>query len=212
MTKDGGRGWGSASRSRGRPKKNTGVRLNLDYGSHPSTSTPTAATTTTTTTTPPFVATGGLSVGSPQMVMIPTPGSRVQSSDIAGAPQAQRSPPVPETLMPPQTSSQPQPTTPATDIDVVEDDTEAAASATADTHPLLIWDGHCWDDVRKGTKGITNIFMEYYKWYAPYSAKHLMSLSNSGGRSGRRDLGSLGAMTPTCARLGRSGWPSAIRG
>ncbi|MED6194633.1 hypothetical protein PIB30_030258 [Stylosanthes scabra] len=176
MTKDGGRGRGLAGRGRGRPKKNTGVRLNLDSGSRPLTSTPTTTTTTTATTTPPFVATGGLSAGLPQMVMIPTPGSRVQSSDTAGAPHAQQSP---------CTSSQPQSTTPATDTDVAEDDTEAAASATADPWPLLIWDGHdCWDDVRAGTKEITNIFMEHYKWYAPYSARHLMRLSNSGGRSG----------------------------
>ncbi|MED6125974.1 hypothetical protein PIB30_073762 [Stylosanthes scabra] len=70
--------------------------------------------------------------------------------------------------MPPQTSSQPQSTTPAIDTDVAEDDTEAAASATADPRPLLIWDGHgCWDDVRAGTKEIMNIFMEHYKWYTP---------------------------------------------
>ncbi|MED6173283.1 hypothetical protein PIB30_057891 [Stylosanthes scabra] len=29
-----------------------------------------------------------------------------------------------------------------------------------------------------------NVFMEYYKWYAPYSAKHLMRKSSFGGRSG----------------------------
>ncbi|MED6126645.1 hypothetical protein PIB30_080453 [Stylosanthes scabra] len=58
--------------------------------------------------------------------------------------------------MPPQSSSQLQPTTLATDTDMVEDDTEAATSATADPRPLLIWDRHdCWDDVRKGTKEIT---------------------------------------------------------
>ncbi|MED6159552.1 hypothetical protein PIB30_043264 [Stylosanthes scabra] len=57
---------------------------------------------------------------------------------------------------------------------MAEDDTEAAASATADPRPLLLWDDHdCWDDVRRGTKEITNVFMEHYKWYAPYSAKHL---------------------------------------
>ncbi|MED6150305.1 hypothetical protein PIB30_071111 [Stylosanthes scabra] len=209
MSKDGGRGRGPASRGRGRPKNNTSVRLNLDSGSRPLTSTPTTAATTN----PPFVATGGLSTGLPQMVMIPTPGSRVQSFDTAGAPHVQQSPRMPETQMPPQTSSQPQSTTPATDTDVAEDDTEAAASATVDPRPLLIWDGHdCWDDVRARTKEITNIFMEHYKWYAPYSTRHLMRLANSGGRSGGRDSGLLEAMRPTSARLGRSGRPSAIGG
>ncbi|MED6172286.1 hypothetical protein PIB30_048716 [Stylosanthes scabra] len=88
MAKDGGRGRGPTGRGRGKPKKNTGVRFNFDFGSRPSTSTPTTTTTTTVTTTPPFVATSGLSAGLPQMVMIPTPDSRVQSSDTAGAPQA----------------------------------------------------------------------------------------------------------------------------
>ncbi|MED6170326.1 hypothetical protein PIB30_029821 [Stylosanthes scabra] len=70
--------------------------------------------------------------------------------------------------MPPQTSSQPHPTTPATDTDVAEDDTKAVASAIADTHPLLIWDKHhCWDDVRKETKEITSVFMKHNRWYAP---------------------------------------------
>ncbi|MED6211095.1 hypothetical protein PIB30_070262 [Stylosanthes scabra] len=157
MARDGGRGRGSSGRGRGRPKKNTGVRLDLGSGSRPSTSAPTTTTTDTATTSPPFVATGGLSAGLPQMVMISTPGSRVQSSDTAGAPHAQQSPSMPVT---PQTSSQPQSTTPATGTDVAEDDTEAAASATADPRPML-------DDVRARTKEITNIFMEHYKWYAP---------------------------------------------
>ncbi|MED6148502.1 hypothetical protein PIB30_053763 [Stylosanthes scabra] len=86
MMKDGGRGRGTASRGRGRPRKNTGVRINLEAASRPSTSTPTATTTTTATITPPFVAIGGLSAGLPQMVMIPTPSSRVQSSETDGAP------------------------------------------------------------------------------------------------------------------------------
>ncbi|MED6207157.1 hypothetical protein PIB30_033257 [Stylosanthes scabra] len=137
MARDGGRGRGSSGRGRGRPKKNTGVRLDLGSGSRPSTSSPTTTTTDTAITSPPFVATGGLSAGLPQMVMIPTPGSRVQSFDTAGT-------------------------------DVVEDDTEAVASAIADPRPLLLWDGHdCWDDVRAGTKEITNIFLEHSKWYAP---------------------------------------------
>ncbi|MED6187709.1 hypothetical protein PIB30_064190 [Stylosanthes scabra] len=180
MTRDGGSGQGSSGmgrgssgRGRGRPKKNTGVRLDLGSGSHPSTSAPTTTTTDTATTSPPFVATARLSAGLLQMVMIPTPGLRVQSSDTAGAPHAQQSPSVP---VPPQTSSQPsskpssqpQSTTPVTGTDVAEDDIETTASATADPHPLLVWDGHdCRDDVRAGTKEITNIFMEHYKWYAP---------------------------------------------
>ncbi|MED6187550.1 hypothetical protein PIB30_077557 [Stylosanthes scabra] len=198
---------------RGRPRKNTGVQLNLEAASCPSTSTPTATTTTTATITPPFVATGELSVGLPQMIMIPTPGSRVQSFETNGAPQVQRSPAMPETQIPSQTASQPQPTTPATDTDMAEDDAEAAASATTGPRPLLLWDGHdCWDDVRKGTKEITNVFMEHYKWYAPYSAKHRMRRSSSGGKSGGRDSGSWEAMRPTCARLGRPGRLSDIGG
>ncbi|MED6196331.1 hypothetical protein PIB30_046506 [Stylosanthes scabra] len=157
MARDGGRERGTAARGRGRPKKNTGVRLNLDPESRPSTSTP----TTTTTTTPPFVATGGLSAGLPEM-----------SSETGDAS------PVPET----QTSSQPPPTP---DTDVADEETEAVASAKADTRPLLIWDGHdCWDDVKKETMEITNVFQEHYEWYAPSSAKHLMRQSSSSGRGG----------------------------
>ncbi|MED6149659.1 hypothetical protein PIB30_064672 [Stylosanthes scabra] len=34
--------------------------------------------------------------------------------------------------------------------------------------PQQIWDGHdCWDQVKKGTTEITNVFKEHYKWYAP---------------------------------------------
>ncbi|MED6148002.1 hypothetical protein PIB30_049107 [Stylosanthes scabra] len=70
---------------------------------------------------------------------------------------------------------------------MAEDDTEGAASATTDPRPLLLWDGHdCWDDVQKGTEEITNIYMEHYKWYAPYSAKHLMRQSTSGGKRAKR--------------------------
>ncbi|MED6204284.1 hypothetical protein PIB30_007755 [Stylosanthes scabra] len=126
MARDGHRGRGAATRGRGMPKKNAGVRLNLNPKSRPSTYTPTTTTTTTHTTTPPFVATGGLSAGVPQMVMIRTPGSRVQSSETGGALRVQQSPHVPET----QTSSQP-PLAP--DTDVADEDAEASASATADT-------------------------------------------------------------------------------
>ncbi|MED6125212.1 hypothetical protein PIB30_066524 [Stylosanthes scabra] len=162
MARDGGRGQRAATRGRGRPRKNTGIPLNLDPEPRPATSTPTTTTTTAThTTTPPIVATSGLSAGLPHMVMIPTPVSRVQSSETGGAGLVQQSPHVPET----QTSSQPPPTP---NIDVADEDTEAAASATADTRPLLIWDMHdCWDEVKKGTTEITNVFKEHYKWYAP---------------------------------------------
>ncbi|MED6180451.1 hypothetical protein PIB30_010380 [Stylosanthes scabra] len=54
------------------------------------------------------------------------------------------------------------------DTDVADEDANAAASATADTRPLLIWDGHdWWDEVKKGTTKITNVFKEHYKCYAP---------------------------------------------
>ncbi|MED6149751.1 hypothetical protein PIB30_065576 [Stylosanthes scabra] len=143
MARDGGRGRGAATRGRGRPRKNTGIPLNLDPEPRPATSTPTTTTTTAThTTTPPIVATSGPSAGLPHMVMIPTPGSRVQSSETGGPGPVQQSPHVPET----QTSSQHLPTP---DTDVADEDAEAAASATADTRPLLIWDGHdCWDQKR----------------------------------------------------------------
>ncbi|MED6161559.1 hypothetical protein PIB30_061937 [Stylosanthes scabra] len=161
MARDGGRGWGAATRGRGRPRKNTSIPLNLDPKPRPATSTPTTMTTATHTTTPPIVATGGPSAGLPHMVMIPTPGSRVQSSETGGAGPVQQPPHVPET----HTSSQPPPTP---DTDVADEDAETAASATADTRPLLIWDGHdCWDEVKKGTTEITNVFKEHYKWYAP---------------------------------------------
>ncbi|MED6169601.1 hypothetical protein PIB30_022670 [Stylosanthes scabra] len=136
MVRDGGRGRGTVTRGRGRPRKNTGIPLNLDPEPRPATSTPTTTTTTAThTTTPPIVATSGPSAGLPHMVMIPTPGSRVQSSETGGPGPVQQSPHVPET----QTSSQPPPTP---DTEVADEDAEAAASATADTRPLLIWDGH----------------------------------------------------------------------
>ncbi|MED6173284.1 hypothetical protein PIB30_057892 [Stylosanthes scabra] len=101
--------------------KNTGVRLNLDPAPPPSTSTPTTTTTTTATPTPPpFVLTGGLFAGLPPM-----------SSEIGGGSQVQQSPPVPET----QTSSEPRTTTHVADAYVADED-------TADTRPLLLWDGH----------------------------------------------------------------------
>ncbi|MED6210544.1 hypothetical protein PIB30_065073 [Stylosanthes scabra] len=57
---------------------------------------------------------------------------------------------------------------PTPDKDVADEDAEAAASAIADTRLLLIWDEHdCWDQVKKGTTEITNVFKEHYKWYAP---------------------------------------------
>ncbi|MED6109148.1 hypothetical protein PIB30_030933 [Stylosanthes scabra] len=85
MARDGGRERGAATRGRGRPRKNTGIPLNLDPEPRPATSTPTTTTTTAThTTTPPIVATSGPSAGLPHMVMILTPGSRVQSSETGG--------------------------------------------------------------------------------------------------------------------------------
>ncbi|MED6148943.1 hypothetical protein PIB30_057686 [Stylosanthes scabra] len=76
MMKDGGRGRGTASKGRERPKKNTVSGLS---------STPTTMTITMTTTTPLFVATDRLHAGLFQMIMILTSCSRVQSSDTAGA-------------------------------------------------------------------------------------------------------------------------------
>ncbi|MED6159070.1 hypothetical protein PIB30_038944 [Stylosanthes scabra] len=96
---------------------------------------------------------------------------------------------------------------------MAEDDTEAATSVIADPRQLLIWDGHgCWDDVRKGTKEITSVFMEHYKLYAPNLAKHLTRQSAYGERSDGRYSGSLEVMRPTCARLGRSERQSTIEG
>ncbi|MED6160836.1 hypothetical protein PIB30_055037 [Stylosanthes scabra] len=84
--------------------------------------------------------------------------------------------------MPPQTSTQPQPTTQAT----YSDSGPPPIAYFGRGHKWLVL---FWDDVRKGTKEITNIFMEHYNWYVPYSAKHQMRQSNSGGRSGLGDHG-----------------------
>ncbi|MED6134427.1 hypothetical protein PIB30_036927 [Stylosanthes scabra] len=93
VMRDSSRGKGTG-KGRGRPRKNTEIRLNLD----------TPHQNTITTTTPSVVATEGLSVGLSRMVMILTPGSRVQSSDMGGARQVHQSPPVPQKQMPPPTS------------------------------------------------------------------------------------------------------------
>ncbi|MED6221599.1 hypothetical protein PIB30_056352 [Stylosanthes scabra] len=173
MARDGGRGRGAAARGRGRSRKNTGVRLNLNPESRPSTSTPTTTTTTTHTTTPlsldlfkfqgPRTVTLDELPRTYEMGLIPPtrPLDRVWLRGL------------------PDNHSQ---------LGLVDNsikDTEAAGSATADTRLFLLWDGHdCWDDVKKGTKEITDVFQEHYKWYPPSSAKHLMRQSSSDGSSG----------------------------
>ncbi|MED6113779.1 hypothetical protein PIB30_074030 [Stylosanthes scabra] len=69
-------GWGTRGR-RGLPRKMTGVPLDLGEAD--------AETSTPPTTSTPVVPTPSLSEGLPAMRMIPTPGSRVQSSETAGA-------------------------------------------------------------------------------------------------------------------------------
>ncbi|MED6226173.1 hypothetical protein PIB30_100900 [Stylosanthes scabra] len=71
----GDRGRGTGGR-RGRPRKRTGVTLDLGEAE--------AGTSTPPTTSTPVIPTPSLSEGLPSMRMIPTPGSRVQSSETQG--------------------------------------------------------------------------------------------------------------------------------
>ncbi|MED6212834.1 hypothetical protein PIB30_087257 [Stylosanthes scabra] len=73
----GDRGRGSGGH-RGRPRKSTGILLDLGQVDPP-------PTQDTATPPPTVIPTPSLSEGLPAMRMIPTPGSRVQSSDTPGA-------------------------------------------------------------------------------------------------------------------------------
>ncbi|MED6119571.1 hypothetical protein PIB30_013005 [Stylosanthes scabra] len=199
MARDSGRGQGTVARVRGRLRKNTGIQLNLDPESHPSTCTPTTTTTGTHSTTPPFVATGGLSAGLPQMVMLPTPGSRVQSSETGGAPPVQPDAYASWSFIPRGNDTH------FTVVLLVRFGALAEIGVYHSRHHtfqrhklhhsllpphIQMWPMRrprlrvllqhilarcffrtdmtgCWDDVKKGTKEITNVFEEHYKWYAP---------------------------------------------
>ncbi|MED6225959.1 hypothetical protein PIB30_098633 [Stylosanthes scabra] len=87
--------------------------------------------------------------------------------------------------MPPQTSSQLQSTAPAIDIDVAEDDTEAAASATAGPARCLLGTGMAVGMMfEPELKRSRTSSWSTASGMPHYSARHLIRLSNSGGRSG----------------------------
>ncbi|MED6106984.1 hypothetical protein PIB30_009832 [Stylosanthes scabra] len=74
---DRGAGGRGTQGRRGRPRKMTGAPLDLGEAE--------AETSTPSTTSTPVIPTPSLAEGLPAMRMIPTPGSRVQSSETSGA-------------------------------------------------------------------------------------------------------------------------------
>ncbi|MED6170017.1 hypothetical protein PIB30_026609 [Stylosanthes scabra] len=139
---DRGRGRGDRGRRtrgrRGRPRKMTGVPLDLGEAE-------------AGTSNPPPTSTP---VGLPAMRMIPTPGPRVQSFEIAAISDA--FPPV----------DNPFPEGEEGDIALEEELARQAGRV------YLSWDGgNCWNKVRKGTAKITWVFESYYKWFVPQFSK-----------------------------------------
>ncbi|MED6217868.1 hypothetical protein PIB30_021665 [Stylosanthes scabra] len=89
------------------------------------------------------------------MWMIPTPGSRAQSSETAGA----RT----QTSTPTQTNTQ----TPTDDDEPPPPEPDPMPWPPAG-RVYLRWDGgNCWNKVRKGTTKISWVFENYYKWFVP---------------------------------------------
>ncbi|MED6153816.1 hypothetical protein PIB30_105768 [Stylosanthes scabra] len=88
---------------RGRPRKMTGVPLDLGEAE--------AETSAPATTSTPVVLTPSLAEGLPAMRMIPTPGSRVQSSETSGA-RTQTSTPAETTTETPTEDDEPPPPEP----------------------------------------------------------------------------------------------------
>ncbi|MED6141264.1 hypothetical protein PIB30_101597 [Stylosanthes scabra] len=111
------------------------------------------------------------------MRMIPTPGSRVQSSETAGA-RTQTPTPTQTTTHttteddePPPPEPDPMPWPPV-DNPLPEGEEEDVALeeelARQAGHVYLHWDGgNCWNKVRKGTTKISWVFENYYKWFVP---------------------------------------------
>ncbi|MED6226060.1 hypothetical protein PIB30_099784 [Stylosanthes scabra] len=164
-----GGGQGRGTGYRGRPKKKTGVPLNLGGPPPPTVNTPTTTTGTTSQTTRDTIRSA--SDGLPPTRMIPTPGHRSQS--YSGS---DRTPPPPPPSPSPQsqpTQSQPQshvlhPNTPHVRHPDTEASGDPAASGTLDTRQELSFDGSsCWFPPRVGTEYISEIYYNHYKWYVP---------------------------------------------
>ncbi|MED6222141.1 hypothetical protein PIB30_061615 [Stylosanthes scabra] len=164
-----GGGQGRGTGCRGRPKKKTGVPLNLGGPPPPTVNTPTTTTGTTSQTTGDTIRSA--SDGLPPTRMIPIPGHRSQS--YSGS---DRTPPPPPPSPSPQlqpTQSQPQshvlhPNTPHVRRPDTEASGDPAASSTLDTCQELSFDGSsCWFPPRVGTEYISEIYYNHYKWYVP---------------------------------------------
>ncbi|MED6114562.1 hypothetical protein PIB30_081500 [Stylosanthes scabra] len=130
---------------RGRPRKTTGVPLDLGEAE--------AETSTLDTTSTPVVLTPSLAEDLPAMRMIPTPGSRFKDDE----------PPPPEPdLMPWPPVDNPLPEGEEEEVALEEELARQAGRV------YLRWDGgNCWNKVRKGTTKITWVFENYYRWFVP---------------------------------------------
>ncbi|MED6165040.1 hypothetical protein PIB30_095901 [Stylosanthes scabra] len=160
----GDRGRGTGGR-RGRPRKRTGIPLDLGDTE--------AGTSTPPVTSTPIIPTPSLSEGLPAMRMIPTPGSRVQSSETTGT--RSQHPTLTQTTTgseePPPPEPEPMPWPPVNNPLLKgeeEDITMEEELARQADRVYLRWDGgNCWNKVRKGTTKITWVFMNYYRWFVP---------------------------------------------
>ncbi|MED6153569.1 hypothetical protein PIB30_103329, partial [Stylosanthes scabra] len=167
---DRGRGRGDPGRGtggrRGRPRKRTGIPLDLG-DTEAETSTPPPVTQT------PVIPTPSLSEGLPAMTMIPTPGSRVQSFETTGT-RSQRATPTQTTTgsedaPPPEPDPMPWPpvNNPLPEGEEEDIAMEEELARQAGRIYLHYDGGNCWNHVRKGTTRITWVFMNYYKWFVP---------------------------------------------
>ncbi|MED6114142.1 hypothetical protein PIB30_077451 [Stylosanthes scabra] len=136
-----------------------------------------AETSTPATTSTPVVPTPSLAEGLPAMRMIPTPGSRVQSSETSGA-HTQTTTPTETTTHttteddePPPPEPDPMPWPPVDNpLPEGEEDDVALEEELARQvgRVYLRWDGgNCWNKVRKGTTKISWVFENYYRWFVP---------------------------------------------
>ncbi|MED6182262.1 hypothetical protein PIB30_026915 [Stylosanthes scabra] len=111
------------------------------------------------------------------MRMIPTPGSRVQSSETSGA-RTQTTTPTETTTHtlteddePPPPEPDPMPWPPVDNPLPKGEEEDVALEeelARQAGRVYLRWDGdNCWNKVRKGTIKISWVFENYYRWFVP---------------------------------------------
>ncbi|MED6115353.1 hypothetical protein PIB30_089651 [Stylosanthes scabra] len=107
------------------------------------------------------------------MRMIPSPGSRVQSSETHGT-HSQRQTPTQTTIgddKPPPPEPDPIPWPPVHDPLPEGEEEDIAMEeelARQAGRVYLRWDGgNCWNKVCKGTTKISWVFQNYYRWFVP---------------------------------------------